>query len=98
MATNASATTASIMVKPLSALCLDRILPDNFHASRQPVHPHLECAVVPRQPDRSATRHAAGEEGDGRQRGPVIAALRQQRVEYHVVLNPNRMRTRPGPD
>jgi hypothetical protein len=87
MDTSASATTTSIIVKPLSPLRLDDILRDNFHASRQPIHPHFEPTSEPRQSYRAAAGHAAGEKRDGRKRPPTPAALRQKRVEYNVVWN-----------
>src|SRR5580692_10310369 len=79
--TNARVTTASIMVNPPSPSCSGDIVRDNVNASRQPVHPHLEPATEPHQPDHAAAGHPGGEEADRRERGLAIAAFRQQCIE-----------------
>src|ERR1700674_481209 len=84
-ATTASATSASIRVKPAAARRgLRPVRRDNFDSSRQPVYAHLVAQIVAAERDDAAARNARGEEADGGAGRAFVAARRQQRPQRHV--------------
>src|SRR5579863_8607941 len=81
MATTASATSTSIIVKPAARPSVGGVTRNNFDPSRQPVDANFIADIRPCQGHGPATRHAAGKETDRRQFLALVAAARQQRLE-----------------
>src|SRR3569833_3575055 len=92
-ATSASATSTSMMVKPASRRSIEarsvgkRCTGVHLYPAGQPVDADLIGHIETAERDRTAARHAVRKEADDRQRCALAAALRQQRIEAHVVRN-----------
>src|ERR1700676_2637301 len=96
-ATTASAINTSMIVKPDCGPSIrGGAVRDNFDPSGQPVDANLIASIEPGQRDGPAARHSVGKEADGRERRPLAAALRQQRVKLNIVGNTDRLRGRAG--
>src|SRR5712692_9084685 len=85
-ATRASATSASISVKPATArLRSGAVGCDNLDTSGEPVDANLEAPSQSRHRYRSAARPSGRQEVDRRPGGTLIAARGQQRFDGNIV-------------